>query len=200
MAAPLLEGQPGGTAAFSLPVVFRSTAIATEQQVVTDCPADAWDESDQQAIADLRSTFGEDLVETHETALRRAGHWLIETHLRTEWRKRGFGVAFTNYVTTDPGSDLYAVPADEVFQEVWQAAADAITDQDLVLEASLGHVFQLRTDLQRHREALHHRLDQWASSDMCHQAEQQLDGLRAAVDIAVTRAQLIELSAQIPSV
>lgn len=181
----------------------RMPALTTEPQicgvqgslaVVVDCAADAWDNSDQPALDDLRSTFGEDLVEAHESALRRAGHWLIETHLRAEWRKRGFFVAFND------GTDIYAVPADEVYRQVWQAAADAITDKDLVLEAGLGHVFQMSTDLGRHRAALLHRLNAIADTfddDTCEKAWQQLDGQRAAVETAVTRAQLIKISALI---
>jgi len=83
-----------------------------------------------------------------------------------------------------------------------QAATDAITDRDLVLESSLGHVFQMSTDLERHRAALHHRLDAIAATfddDTSEKAWQQLDGWRGAVDSAVTRPQLIELSAQIRS-
>lgn len=195
MAAPIMERQANADQASALLEASGSNQIETGRQVVTDCAADAWNESDQRALFDLRSTFGDDLVDTHETDLRRAAHWLIETHLRAEWRTRGYFVAFND--GSSPASDGYAVPADEVYHQVWQAAADVITDHDLVLEASLGHIFQMRTDLQRHRDALNHRLDELASPDMCDRAEQQLDGLRAAVDNAVTRSQLIEVSAQL---
>jgi len=209
MAAPILECRTGTDQASALLATSGLTSIETGRQVVTDCPADAWDESDQQAIRDLRDTFGDDLVDTHESELSRAGHQLIETHLRAEWRKRGFGVAFTNYATTDPGSDIYAttdpgsdiyaVPSDEVCHQVWQAAADAITDRDLVLEAGLGHVFPFSTELEMHRAALLHRLNEVAATfddSTCENAWQLLDGLRAAVDTAVIRAQLIEVSAR----
>ncbi len=194
MAAPIMERQAEAAKALPLLATSGSDFIETGRHVVTDCPPDAWNESDQAAMLDLRNTFGDDLVEAYETALRRAAHWLIETHLRAEWHKRGFFVAFNNGANLGPDSDIYAAPADEIYREVWQAAADAITDHDLVLEASLGHVFQMSTDLERHRAALHHRLDEWASKDMCGQAEQQLDGIRAAVENAKTRAQLIAIS------
>lgn len=197
MAAPILERQSDAGSVIVLPNTSCSELIETGRRVVTDCPIYAWDESDQAAMLDLRNTFGEDLVEAYETALRRAGHWLIETHLRAEWRKRGFFVAFNNGTNSEAGSNVFAAPADEVYREVWQAAADAITDRDLVLEASLGHVFQMSTDLERHRAALHYRLDELVSDDMCDRAEQTLDGLRAAVDAAVTRSQLIEVSARV---
>ena len=199
MAAPLLERQTGENRDFRALMTFGSNIIETERPVVTDRAADAWDESDKQALTDLRNTFGEDLVEAHETALCRAAHWLIETHLRAEWRARGFFVAFSDGVDSALDGGAYAVPSDEVCHQVWQAAADAITDKALVLEAALGHVFPTSTDLECHRAALHKRLDEWASGDMSDRAEQQLDGLRAAVDGAVTRAQLIELSARVPA-
>lgn len=189
MATPLQERQIDPLDAFALPAGFGSEVIGIERQVVTDSAADAWDYSDKAALNDLRNTFGEDLVGAHDTALHRAGCWLIETHLRAEWRKRGFVVTFS------PDSDgAYAVPADEVCHQVWQAAADAITARDLVLEAELGHEFPLTTELDMHRAALRHRLAEWANSEMCDRAEQQLEGLRAAVDNAKTRAQLIAIS------
>lgn len=193
MAAPLMEHQTRTNPASVLLATSGSVDIETERRVVTDCPADAWDGSVKQALADLRSTFGDDLVDAHETALRRAGHWLIETHLRAEWRNRDYLVAFT--ADANPDSDLYAAPADEVYHQVWQAAADAITDRDLVLAADLGHVFVTSTELEMHRAALLFRLSEWASNDMCDRAEQQLDGLRAAVENAKTREQLIAIGA-----
>lgn len=195
MAAPIMERQADARDVSALLKTSGSDCIETGRLVVTDCAADAWNESDKQALTDLRNTFGDDLVETYETDLRHAGCWLIEKHLRAEWRTRGYGVAFNNGAAID--SDGYATPADEVCQQVWQAAADAITDRDLVLEANLGHIFVMTTELEMHRAALHHRLNEVASDDMCDRAEQQLDGLRAAVDNAVTRAQLVEVSARV---
>ena len=198
-----LEIQENATCPVRMPALTTEPPIYGGQRssvVVVDCAADAWDESDKSALEDLRNTFGEDLAETHETDLRRAGHWLIETHLRAEWRKRGFFVAFNDGTDSGPNSDIYAVPADEVCHQVWQAAADAITDKDLVHEAGLGHVFQMSTDLERHRAALLHRLNAIADTfddDTCEKAWQQLDGWRAAAENAVTRAQLIEVSAQV---
>lgn len=190
-----LEFQAVDTPAARMPALITEPSVSGVQRsrVVVDCPADAWDESSKTALNDLRNTFGDDLVETHETALRRAGIWLIETHLRAEWRNRDFAVTFADNTSSDTG--IYAVPADEVYHEVWQASADAITDRDLVLEAGLGHVFQLSTELEMHRAALHHRLDEWASSDLCDNAEQQLERLRAAVENAKTREQLIAIGA-----
>jgi hypothetical protein len=172
---------------------------------VIDCPSYAWDESDQAAMLDLRNAFGEDLVSTHREELDRAARRLIETHLVIEWRDRGYtGVVFVHdrsafEAGATPGPDglEYAEPDNDAYQQVWRTAANAITDKELVAEADLTDVFPLRTDLDRHRDALHHRLNEWASDDMCDHAEQQLDGLRAAVDGAVTRSQLIELSALI---
>lgn len=188
-----LEIQASATGPVRMPALIteRCDSGVQRSDVVVDCVADAWDESVKAALNDLRDTFGEDLVEAHATALRRAGCWLIETHLRAEWRKRGFVVAFTS-----DSDGAYASPADEVCYQVWQTAADAITGRDLVLEAGLGHEFPLTTELEMHRAALHHRLNEWANHDMSDHAEQQLDGLRAAVDAAVTRAQLIEISTQ----
>lgn len=219
MAAPLMERQIGNKTAFALPAGFGSVDVATERRLVTDCPAYAWNESDKPALIDLRATFGDQLVQDHETALYDAAHRLIETHLDIEWGNRDFHPvyirntsAFESGAAPGPDGTVYAVPEDAVYHEVWQAAADAITAADLVREADLTDVFPLRTDVQRHRDVylhriererakLHDRLDGWADAtdDMCLKAEQQLDGLRAAVDNAKTRGQLIELSGRIPA-
>ncbi len=53
-------------------------------------------------------------------------------------------------------------------------------------------------DFARLVKELHDRLDDWADDDMCPRAEQQLDGQRAAVENAVTYAELIEIRAHIP--
>ncbi len=202
-----LEIQANAASPVRMPALTTDSPMRGVQGscVVVDCPAYAWDNSDQPAMLDLRNTFGEDLVQAHRDDLDAAAYRLIETHLTIEWRNRDFAAvfvhgksAFEDGATPGPDGTSYAVPADEIYHQVWQAAADAITDTDLVREADLTDVFPLRTDVQRHRDALHHRLDEWASDDMCARAEQQLDGLRAAVDNAKTRAQLIELSALIP--
>lgn len=201
-----LEIQASSTSPVRMPaLITEPLGIGVQRSgVVVDCPAYAWDESDQAAILDLRNTFGDDLVDTYESDLHRAAHVLIETHLDAVWHNRDFAVvyvrdksAFESGATPGPDGTPYFVPTNEIYQQMWQAAADAITDKDLVRQANLGHVFQMSTDLQRHRDALHHRLDEWASSDMCTKAEHQLDGWRAAVDGAVSRAQLVEISALI---
>ncbi|MFJ5984241.1 hypothetical protein [Lentzea sp. NPDC092896] len=194
MAAPLMERQIGDSKPFALPATSGFEPIATGRSVVTDCAADAWDESDKQALTDLRDTFGDDLVDAYESDLRHAAHWLIETHLRAEWRNRDFLVTFADSANSGADGVTYAVPADEVCHQVWQAAADAITDKDLVLEAALGHVFPLGTELERHRAALIYRLNEWAEGESCERAEQQLEGIRAAVENAKTREQLIAIS------
>lgn len=183
---------------------------------VVDCPASAWDESDKAAILDLRNTFGDDLVDTYESELRRAAHVLIETHLDAEWGNRDFVVvyvrdksAFESGATPGPDGTPYFVPADETYHQVWQAAADAVTDKDLVHEAKLGHVFGFRTELGRHRDSLNHKLAQlraelaerveaFGETAESMQAEQQYEGWQAAVENAVTREQLLRVSADMP--
>jgi hypothetical protein len=194
MATPLLEPQFDTPSASNVPTGFVSGEVGTELQVVTDCPADAWNESHQQAIADLRATFGDDQVNAHESALHRAAHELIEGRLRRGWRARGYRVTFTNHPRFNPDLNIYATPADEIYHEVWQAAADQISDRDLVLAADLGHEFPLATEMEMLRAALHYRLSEWANDDMSDTAQQQLDGWREAVDNAVTRTQLIAIS------
>jgi hypothetical protein len=212
MATPLMESQISTQGAIDMPIEFCSSDIENEPSAVTDCPAYAWDESDQDAIYDLRQQFGDAPVHLHYDALAKAAHWLIEPHLTFEWAQRGLNAvfihsksAFEDGATPGPDSTPYATPSDETYQQVWQVAANRITAADLVGEAELSDVFPLKTDLQRHRDALlarierrrkelHARLDDWASDDMCSRAEQQMDGLRAAVDQAVTRAQLIAIS------
>jgi len=201
-----LEIQASTAGPVRMPAVIRESRIQTAQRssTVVDCPAYAWDESDKAALLDLWNTFGRTFVDSYEQQLTATAHELIVDFLRAEWSARGFDVVFvlskSAFESGDaPGPDglQYAMPDNDTYHQVWQAAADAITDQALVDKARLGHVFQMRTDLQRHRDALHHRLDELARDDMCLRAEQQLDGLRAAVDAAVTRAQLIEISAQV---
>jgi hypothetical protein len=174
------------------------------QVTVVDCPANAWNEADKPALLDLRNTFGDDLVSCYEALLYDAAHALIETHLVIEWRNRGFKVefvhdtsAFEDGATPGPDGMEFHVPDDSTYLQVWQSAAKAITWKDLVNEAEMTDVFPVRTELERHRLALHHRLDVFAETAQCPQAEAQLDGFRAAVDGAVTRSRLIELSALI---
>ncbi|GHH57503.1 hypothetical protein GCM10017774_77100 [Lentzea cavernae] len=193
MAAPLMERQIGDCKPFAQAAMSGFKSIETGLLVVTDCASDAWDESDKQALTDLRNAFGDDLVDAYESDLRRAGHWLIEGHLRAEWRNRDFLVTFAKSAHSGADGVTYNVPADEVYHQVWQAAADAITAKDLVLEAALGHIFALGTELERLRAAVSFRLNEWASDDMSDRAEQQLEGLRAAVENAKTCAQLIAI-------
>lgn len=204
-----LEIQANAASPVRMPALITDAPICGVQQsrVVIDCPAYAWDESDKQALVDLRDTFGDDLVDTYESDLRNAAHVLIEHHLDAAWGNRDFVVAyvrnksaFEDGATPGPDGTPYFVPTDAIYGQVWQAAADAITDKDLITEANLGHVFQMSTDLERHRAALLDRIDDWANTcdDMSERAEQQIEGWRAAVENAVTRAWLIEISALIP--
>lgn len=207
-----LEIQASVTGSVRMPTLITDSRILGVQEsgVVVDCPAYAWDNSDQPAVLDLRNTFGEELIKRYRSSLDLAAHRLIETHLTIEWRNRGYAVAFVynpsafeDGATPGPDGTPYATPDDATYLQVWQAAAAAITDKELVDEARLTEVFPLRTDLDRHRKALHHRLDKiaeaLAETGACPQAWAQLDGQRAAVDGAVARPQLIALSAQIPS-
>jgi hypothetical protein len=201
-----LEIQVNATGPVRVPALITESLIssAQESRLVVDCPAYAWDNSDQQAILDLRNTFGDDLVDTYETDLRHAAHKLIETHLDAAWGNRDFAVsyvrnasAFEDGATPGPDGTEYFVPSDETYHQVWQTAADAITDKDLVHEADLQHVFRMGTELQQHRAALLHRLNEFAETANCDKAEAQLDGYREAVEAAVTRAQLVEISSLI---
>ena len=201
-----LEFRAVSTSAARMPTLTTEPPIVGVQgsRVVVDCPATAWDDSDQEAILNLRHTFGDDQVGTYESDLRRAAHVLIETHLDSEWANREFVAvyvrnmsAYESGATPGPDGTTYFVPADEVYHEVWQAAANAITDKDIVRQADLGHVFQMSTDLERRRAALRHRLNELAETAECPHAEAQVDGWNAAVDAAVSPAQLVEISALI---
>jgi len=199
MAAPILERSAGANGTTVLLDTSGSILIETGRLVVTDCPAYAWNESDQPALYDLGNMFDSDLVTAWRRELNTAAHSLIRDHLTAAWAKRGHTVEFlddTSAFESLPGDS--STPSDETYWAVWTEAAGAITAEALVAaDARLGEAFPLRTDLGRHRDALHHRLDELASDDMCARAEQQIDGLRVAADAAVTRAQLIEISAQV---
>lgn len=213
-----LEFQAVNTSAVRMSALTTEPPIIGVQgsRVVVDCPAEAWDGSDKPALLDLRNTFGDDLVDSYESDLRQAAHILIETHLDTAWGNRDFVVvyvrnksAFEDGATPGPDGTPYFVPADEVYHQVWQAAADAITDEDLVREANLGHVFGFRTELGRHRYSRNHklaqlrtelkeRIEQFGETAESMQAEQQHEGWQAAIDIAATREQLLRVSADMP--
>lgn len=108
---------------------------------VIDCSKYAWDNAKQQlAIYDLRERFGEQWVSDFRDDLDSAAHDLMRDYLLVEWRARGFEPDFTDD-TAQFEADSYnpppTDPANDTYWAVWDAAADAITADELIDKANL---------------------------------------------------------------
>lgn len=115
------------------------TTTALPTRTVIDCPQYAWDNSDQPAVLDLRSAYGIQWVSDFREDLDTAAIDLIRDYLIVEWRARGYEPSFMD--DTAAYEDLARIPstdpADETYWQVWDAAAAAITADELVDKASL---------------------------------------------------------------
>lgn len=107
---------------------------------VIDCPAYAWDESDQPAIVDLREWFGVQWVSDFREDLDLAAYDLIRDHLLVEWRARGFEPTFTDDKAAYETASYNPAPTDppsETYWQLWDEAAYAITAEQLIDKANL---------------------------------------------------------------
>lgn len=107
---------------------------------VIDCPKYAWDNDDQPAIADLRDRFGFDWVCEWREDLDTAAYDLIRDYLLREWRARGFEPEFSDDAAQFEADSYHPAPTDpsnETYWAVWDAAAEAITADELLDKANL---------------------------------------------------------------
>lgn len=107
---------------------------------VIDCPAYAWDNSDQPAILDLRQRFGVRWVSDFREDLDLAADDLMRDYLLAGWRARGFEPEFTDDKAAYEEASYTPAPGDpsnETYWDVWNAAAYEITAEQLIDKASL---------------------------------------------------------------
>ena len=119
---------------------MTATALPTTRTAIIDCPAYAWDNSDQPAILDLRERFGFQWVTDHREDLDEAADDLIRDHLLAGWRARGFEPMWTDdkaAYEADSYNPAPADPANQTYWDVWNEAAYAITADRLIDKANL---------------------------------------------------------------
>jgi hypothetical protein len=179
--------------------------------VVVDNAAWAWRNVADNIKDEFYARLDEDFVFDNRAQLDAAATTLFGPALVTQWWKRGFPVMFG----PDNDATMLRRPKDLPHHEVWDAAASGLDPYLVVIKAGLDdellryaaahpraehldrHSAALRQHTDQLRVELHERLDQLAARSP--RAEQQLDGWRAAVDTAWTRAQLEHLATEIPA-
>jgi hypothetical protein len=118
---------------------MTSTALPTRTKVI-DCPAYAWDGSDQPAIVDLRQRFGEQWVSDFREDLDLAAYDLVRDQLLVAWRDRGYEPEFTDDKAKFEADSYTPAPTDPpnaTYWAVWDAAAYAIDADRLIDKANL---------------------------------------------------------------
>lgn len=136
-----LEIQASATSPVRMPALITESSIVGVQgsRTVVDCPAYAWDNSDQPAILDLRERYGFEWVSDWRDDLDEAAHNLIRDYLLVEWRRRGYEPEFMD--DTAAYEDLARIPStdpsDQTYWDVWDEAAYAITADELIDKANL---------------------------------------------------------------
>jgi hypothetical protein len=117
------------------------TTTTTEPRIkVIDCPAYAWDNSDQPAIVDLRERYGFEWVAGFRDDIDQAAYDLIRDHLLVEWRARGFEPDFTDDKAAFEADSYHPAPTDPpnaTYWQLWDEAAYAITADELLDKANL---------------------------------------------------------------
>jgi hypothetical protein len=188
---------------------MTATTIPASATVV-DNPAYAWRNLDEKAQGHFYGQLDADFVHDYRSELDAAATELFGPVLVAVWIEHGYQVTFG-----PDGLPMQRRPKGFPWYEVWDEAASRIDPHAVVIKARLDDEL-LRyaaahprcEDLARHSKALrqctaalraelHVRLDQFAAHSV--RAEQQLDGWRAAVDTAWTRAQLERLATEIPA-
>jgi hypothetical protein len=179
---------------------------------VIDNPAYAWrnlDETTQQAFY---AKLDADFVHDNREALDAAATVLFGPVLNTVWAEHDYQVVFG-----PDGLPMQRRPRGFPWYQVWDEAATRLNPHAVVVEARLDdellryaaahprceqlafHCAALRQCTAALRTELHARLDVLAENTGSLRAEQQIDGWRAAVDTAWTRAQLDQLATEIPA-
>lgn len=114
-------------------VLVEPVQVVTRTKVV-DCPAYAWDNSDQPAALELGAAF----YSEYRADLDAAAHELIRALLLAEWRRQGRIARLVGekaFVAVPDGADNYV--DDQQRWAVWQTCADQITGAELVFAAGL---------------------------------------------------------------
>lgn len=138
-----LEIQANATSPVRMPALITEPQISGVQgslTTVVDCPAYAWDNSDQPAIVDLRERYGFEWVSDWREDLDEAAHNLIRDYLLAGWRRRGYEPEFMDDVDRYGTLARYPAPTDppsETYWQVWDEAAYAITADELIDKANL---------------------------------------------------------------
>jgi hypothetical protein len=135
-----LEIQASATAVFLAPALSPVPSQDVITGTMVDCPAYAWDNSDQPAILDLRERYGIQWVSDWRDDLDTAAYDLIRDYLLAEWRKRGYEPEFTDDTAkfeADSHHPAPTDPSDQTYWAVWEAAAYAITADELIDKANL---------------------------------------------------------------
>ncbi len=188
---------------------MTATAHHTSTTVV-DNPAYAWRNLDEKAQKAFYSQLDADFVHDNRTALDAAATVLFGPILIAVWMEHGYQALFG-----PDGLPMQRRPKHFPWYTVWDEAASRLDPYAVVIKARLDDellryaaahprvehldraVKGLRPHTEQLRTELHERLDQLTTRSP--RAEQQLDGWRAAVDTAWTRAQLDDLAVQIPA-
>lgn len=190
---------------------MTATASLTSTLVV-DCPAYAWRNADEKVKACFYGQLDADFVHDHQSDLDAAATVLFGSLLITVWTEHGYQVTFG-----PDGLPMQRRPKGFPWHKVWDEAVARLDPHAVVIKAGLDdellryaaahprteqlafHCKALRLRTDELRDELNDRLDRHAELVDCDRAEQQLDGWRAAVDAAITRAQLLQLAADIPA-
>lgn len=177
---------------------------------VVDNSAYAWRNVAEKAKNAFYSKLDADFVHDHRAQLDEQATVLFGPVLVTVWAEYGYQVT--------PGPDglpMQRRPKGLPHHQVWDEACRRLDPYAVVFNARLDDELYryaaahpraehldhacagIRPHAEQLRAELHDRLDQLPARSP--QAEAQRDGWRAAVDTAVTRAQLDHLAAEIPA-
>lgn len=189
------------------------SATKPTNTVIVDNPAYAWRNVDEPVKDAFYAQLDADFVFDYRAQLDTAAVNLFGPALVTQWWKQGRPVMFG----PDDEATMLRRPKGLPHHEVWDDAARHLDPYAVVIKANLDdellryaaarprteHLARHCAGLRRHiallRAELHERLDTFAENATSPRAEAQLDGWRAAVDTATTRAQLDRLATEIPA-
>jgi hypothetical protein len=189
--------------------------VRVASRTVVDNPAYAWRNLDEKAQKRFYSQLDADFVHDNRPALDAAATVLFGPLLIAVWTEHGYQALFG-----PDGLPMQRRPKNFPWYEVWDEAACRLDPYAVVIKARLDdellryaaahtrvehldravkglrpHTEQLRTELHDRLDAI----DATFTDDTCEKARQQLDGQRAGVDTAWTRAQLEHLATEIPA-
>lgn len=177
---------------------------------VIDCSAYAWRNVAEKVKDAFYANLDADFVHDYRAQLDEAATVLFGPVLITVWAEHGYQICFG-----PDGDSMIRRPQGFPWHKVWDEACSRLAPHAVVIKAGLDdqllryaaahprteelarHCKALRQHSTELRAELHDRLDQLPATSL--RAEWQLDGWRALVDTAVTRAQLEQLAAEIPA-